>query len=130
MGVTLYVCLELIFLYEQVLCHKFADALRREQWKALSLKSDMCVIYLLSLSNHFLEGEVVAKKWRNKTMRFNFMTPRKNIIYDERRGRLLFKKENVEQLYILDNYQKSFITIKITIEISRYNRQFIIISDI
>lgn len=63
-------------------------------------------------------------------MRFNFMTPRKNIIYDERRGRLLFKKENVEQLYILDNYQKSFITIKITIEISRYNRQFIIISDI
>lgn len=63
-------------------------------------------------------------------MRFNFMTPRKNIIYDERRGRLLFKKENVEQLYILNNYQKSFITIKIMIEISRYNRQFSIISDI
>lgn len=42
-------------------------------------------------------------------MEFNFMTPRKNIIYDERRGRLLFKKENVEQLYILDNYQKSFL---------------------
>lgn len=41
-------------------------------------------------------------------MKFNFMTPKKDITYNERRGRLLFKKEHVKQSDILDNYENNF----------------------